>query len=223
MLVSLQAVIPETEVRALRGLLASAPFGSGVATAAPEAASIKNNLQLPVTHPIAVEAATKIVAACGAHEAFQAAVLPAASTSPRFCRYDAGMGYGAHHDVPVMGAGANRMRSDIAVTVSLSAADDYEGGELVIDTAGAAHAWKGNAGDCVIYPANTRHRVDPVTRGSRSVAILWVQSLVRDPAERRILFDLWTSCASLERGSDHAEVVRLRRCYDDLLRMWAEP
>jgi PKHD-type hydroxylase len=222
MLVCLEGVIPETSLVALRELLTGAPFASGAATAAPEATRIKHNLQLPAAHPHAIEAAQIVVAACAESEAFQAATLPAASTSPRFCRYETGMHYGAHHDSPIMG-GANRFRSDIAVTFSLVAADAYDGGELVIDTEGAPRLWKGEAGDCVIYPANTRHRVEPVRKGARAVAICWIQSLVRDPAKRRILFELWSCSRSLHASATRSEEDRIRRSHGDLLRMWAEP
>jgi len=222
MLLCLEGVVPQVSLSALRKLLADAPFVSGAFTAAPEAIKIKHNLQLPAANPLAIEAGKIVVAACAENEPFQAATLPATSTSPRFCRYETGMHYGAHHDVPIMG-GVNRLRGDIAVTISLVMASSYEGGELVIDTEGAAHRWKGDAGDCVIYPANTRHRVEAVREGTRSVAIFWIQSLVRDPQKRRILFELWSSSRSLAERGAHPEVDRLRRLHGNLIRMWAEP
>jgi PKHD-type hydroxylase len=105
----------------------------------------------------------------------------------------------------------------------LVAADTYEGGELVIDTEGAPESWKGDAGDCVIYPADTRHRVEPVRRGVRAVAICWIQSLVRDPAKRQILFELWSCSRSLQASDTRVEGDRIRRSHDDLVRLWAEP
>src|SRR5262249_14657130 len=152
----------------LSATLVSAPFVSGSRSAAPHAALIKNNLQLPADHALAIRGARTLLGVLMSNPAFQAATLPATMTVPRFCRYDVGMGYGDHHDSPMMNP---RVRTDIAVTVSLTEADSYGGGELVIDTDGAAWSWKGGAGDCVIYPGSTRHRVEPVVRGVRLVAI----------------------------------------------------
>jgi PKHD-type hydroxylase len=222
MLSRLDGLLSPAQAAALCDALALAPFVSGEATAAPEAAKIKHNLQLPATHPAAIQAARAIITACSQDAAFQAATLPVASTTPRFCRYDVGMGYGDHHDNPIMG-GINRIRSDIAVTISLVGAEAYDGGELVIDSERAAYRWKGSAGDAIAYPASTRHRVDPVQRGSRWVAIFWIQSLVRDPAQRRILFDLWSAADSLARGVAPEQARSIAHARHSLLGMWAEP
>lgn len=222
-LVPLHRVVPGREIAQLSAALASAPFVSGSRTAAPHAALIKNNLQLPADHALAVRGARTLLGVLMSNPAFQAATLPATMTVPRFCRYDVGMGYGDHHDSPMMN-GASRVRTDIAVTVSLTEAESYGGGELVIDTDGAAWSWKGGAGDCVIYPGSTRHRVEPVLRGVRLVAIMWIQSLVRDPEKRRILYEMTTAMEAL-RGDDASTqaLEHLRNAHANLLRMWAEP
>jgi len=223
MLLHLEQVVTEPAARALAAELLGAPFVEGTRTAAPGAAPLKNNLQLPGNHPIAIEGARFIATALAQSAAFQAATLPVTATAPRFCRYEAGMGYGDHQDSPFM-AGARRIRTDIAVTVALSPLDGYEGGELVVDSDGAAHTWKGHAGDCVVYPADTLHRVQAVTSGTRSVAIFWIQSLVRDAARRKLLFDLWLSTEALAAaGAAAAEITRLRECRAQLLRLWVEP
>jgi PKHD-type hydroxylase len=222
MLVELRGVLGGGVVAALAEILKAAPFSSGASTAAPGALTIKNNLQLASNHPLAIEGAQRVARELGAHSLFQAATLASAVTPPRFCRYEKGMAYGDHQDSPFMG-GARRLRTDIAVTISLADRSSYEGGELVIDSDGASHAWKGNAGDCIIYPANTLHRVEPVRDGARAVAILWIQSIVREPARRRVLFDLFAAGEALDReGSAPAEIARLRECYGHLLRMWSE-
>ena len=115
---------------------------------------------------------------------FQAATYPKALSRPRLCSYGPGMDYRDHLDIPIIGK--TQMRTDISVTISLSNADAYDGGELVIDSDGVERRWKGDAGDCVVYPSDSIHRVETVTRGERSVVIFWVQSLVRDQARRQI-------------------------------------
>jgi PKHD-type hydroxylase len=141
---------------------------------------------------------------------------------PLICRYEVGMHYGDHVDGAVMGEGETQIRCDIALTICLSDASDYDGGELVIDSAGVPSPWKGRAGDVVVYPAGTLHRVAPVTRGVRDVAVSWIQSMVREPERRRILFDLRTALDALDRSSaPPPEAEALRRSYFNLIRLWA--
>ncbi|MCL2450766.1 MAG: Fe2+-dependent dioxygenase [Polyangiaceae bacterium] len=222
-IVTIPQIVPEDDVNALTAALAGAAFVSGKATALPAAKRIKNNLQLRPESDVARRGAHALLRLLEASAPFQAATLPVAATTPRFCRYDPGMGYGDHRDVPVMEERAP-IRTDIAVTISLTGAGLYDGGDLVIESDGAAHRWKGNAGDCVVYPANTRHRVETVTSGVRLVAIMWIQSAVRDPSKRRILFDMATAVADLSRKCPEAseQARRLTDCHANLLRLWAE-
>lgn len=222
-IVGIQNIIPERELNALTSALEGAPFISGKATATASAKRIKNNLQLRPDSEVARHGAETVLAHLQASAAFRAATLAVAATTPRFCRYEVGMGYGDHRDVPIM-SGRQPIRTDIAVTVSLSSAETYAGGGLVIESDGAAQHWKGDAGDCIVYPANTRHRVETVTSGARLVAILWIQSAVRDPSKRRILFEMATELESLSRKFPEAsdEVRRLKDCYENLVRFWTE-
>ena len=115
------------------------------------------------------------------------------------------------------------MRADVAVTVFLNDPQSYQGGELVIQTSFGEFRYKGKAGDCVIYPASTFHRVDRVAEGIRMVAVLWVQSTVRDPAKRRILYDLGCTMQYLDVfASGNPDAEKVRRCYLNLVRCWAE-
>jgi PKHD-type hydroxylase len=222
-IVAIQKLVPQNELTALTAELARASFVSGKATATASAKRIKNNLQLPPDSDVARRGVRTLRALLEASAPFQAATLAIAATTPRFCRYDAGMGYGDHRDMPIMAA-AQPIRTDLAVTISLSGADTYEGGDLVIESDGAAQRWKGGAGDCIVYPANTRHRVEPVTRGARLVAIMWIQSAVRDPSKRRILFEMQTELHALSRKCPEAseEISRLKDCHQNLVRLWAE-
>ena len=223
-IVGIEKIVPCDELKALTAALDGAAFSSGKATATPAAKRIKNNLQLPSDQFVARRGARILLGLLEANAPFQAATLPVAATTPRFCRYEVGMGYGDHRDMPMMD-GKRPLRTDIAVTISLTGAGMYEGGDLVIESDGAAQRWKGDAGDCVVYPANTRHRVDTVTSGVRLVAILWIQSAVRDPYKRRILFEMATELDALSRKCPQAndELRRLAGCHANLVRLWAEP
>jgi PKHD-type hydroxylase len=132
------------------------------------------------------------------------------------------MTYGDHVDAAMMGDPPMQMRCDIAVTVWLVDGASYDGGELVTDTDAAGQSWKGDAGDCVVYAADTLHRVAPVTRGVREVAVFWVQTMIRDEWQRRILFDLLGVLERLQAApGPSAEAETLRRIYHNLIRRWA--
>jgi PKHD-type hydroxylase len=193
----------------------------GRATAVGGAASVKNNLQLAADDPAEPRVVELIAGALQGSAIFQAAVWPDAMMRPMFARYQVGMGYGDHIDGAIMGQPPDLLRCDVAITVCLNDSSEYEGGELIMDTAGLPQVWKGRAGDVISYAADTLHRVAPVTKGVRDVAILWVQSLVRDPARRRILFDLRLTLDTLDQtGQQGPHVEGLRRSYFNLVRMW---
>src|SRR5829696_8507357 len=182
MLVRICDVLDADDLDAIRAETARGDFVSGAATAAGSAAEVKHNLQLPVGSDAASTAGGRLLDRLRSNPIFEAAALPRRISPPRFSRYEAGMRYGDHLDGPLMGGDAALMRTDVAVTVFLSDPQSYDGGELVIDTDSGIQRCKGAAGDCVVYPASTFHRVESVTRGVRLAAFLWVQSLVRDPA-----------------------------------------
>ncbi len=198
-------------------------FVEGRATAVGGAARSKHNLQLTRDDPAERRAVELLVGALQAHVLFQEATWPDAMMRPLFCRYLPGMRYGDHVDGALLGEPPNLIRCDIAVTLCINDGSEYDGGELVIDSAGTAHSWKGSAGDVIVYAADTLHRVNEVTRGQRDVAVLWVQSMVRDPARRRILFDLRSALDSMELSAEpSAHVETVRRTYFNLIRMWTD-
>jgi PKHD-type hydroxylase len=179
-----------------------------------------NRLVLEANSHAVERACQQVVGSLQAHAVFQAAALPVAITMPRIYRYEEGMGCRDHVDGAFAGE-APRMRCDIAVTICLSDADSYDGGDLVVAAHGAPARWRGNAGDCVLYPPDELHRVEPVTRGARVVATTWVQSQVRDPRQRRVLFDLANILEDAEGSSvPSSSLERLRRGYFNLLRLW---
>jgi PKHD-type hydroxylase len=156
---------------------------------------------------------------------FMSAALPARVFPPLFNKYEAGMGFGNHIDNairPVKGTPI-RIRTDVSATLFLSAPEDYDGGELIIDGTYGTKGIKLPAGDLILYPATSLHRVTPVTRGARLASFFWVQSLVKDAAERAMLFELDRSIAELGLPANHPSVLRLTGLYHNLIRKWGVP
>jgi PKHD-type hydroxylase len=153
------------------------------------------------------------------------AVLPKQVFPPLFNRYDAGMTFGAHVDNAIRGHAASgmRIRTDTSATLFISAPEDYDGGELVVEDTYGRHTVKLPAGDMIVYPATSLHHVTPITRGSRIASFFWTQSMIRDEAQRALLFDLDMSIVRLSGDHpDHKSVVSLTAVYHNLLRQWAE-
>ena len=218
----IRKVISDDQVRMVRAIAATGAYEAGRVTAVGPTAAIKHNLQLATGSDAAGRAAEVLVAALRENGGFFVATWLDAMTTPLFCRYEPGMAYGDHIDAAMMGAPPMQMRCDIAVTVWLVDGSTYDGGELIIDTDGAGQSWKGNAGDCLIYSADTLHRVAPVTRGVREVAVFWIQSMVREEWQRRILFDLLQVLERMQRApSPGTEAETLRGIYHNLIRRWA--
>jgi PKHD-type hydroxylase len=166
-----------------------------------------------------------IVGALERNALFVSAALPARVFPPLFNRYEEGMTFGAHVDNAIRqvpGTG-HRIRTDLSVTLFLSAPESYDGGELVVEDTYGAHAAKLPAGDLILYPATSLHRVNPVTRGVRLASFFWIQSLVRDDGHRTVLFDLDMAINQVSQAvPGHASVVALTSVYHNLLRGWAE-
>ncbi|MBS0241394.1 MAG: Fe2+-dependent dioxygenase [Proteobacteria bacterium] len=198
--------------------LGKAGFVDGAATAGWSARLVKRNQQAPAG--LATDACREaILSALTANSVFQTAALPKRIIGPTFSRYRPGDAYGIHVDDTII----DGSRTDLSFTLFLSSPYDYNGGELVISGPGGEDAVKGNAGSLVLYTSGTLHEVRPVTRGERLAAVGWVRSLVRDPAQRELLFDLERARRSLfERHGKSAEFDLISRCSANLLRMWAE-
>jgi PKHD-type hydroxylase len=219
----LAGVLDADALHAVRVALAAAAFSDGSSTAGWHATKVKHNLQ--ATHDVAAQ---RVQQGLMAHPLFCSAALPARVRTPLFSRYTPGMGYGRHMDdalMPIAG-GQSTLRADLAVTVFLSDPASYDGGELVIESAGGTTAYKLEAGQAIVYPATTLHRVAEITRGERLAAILWVQSLVRDSARREVLFDLDTARRGLWDKANQVttpEFDLVTKTYANLLRAWSEP
>ena len=225
MLVRIPQLLSKAEAADMRRRLEQAPWVDGKVTAGAQSARAKHNLQVPEEVPVARELGETILTALGQNETFVSAALPMRVFPPLFNRYEAGMDFKAHVDNAIRFApGMIRMRTDVSTTLFLSEPEDYDGGELVIEDTYGEQRIKFAAGDAVLYPATSLHRVEPVTRGARWASFFWTQSMVRDEAQRRTLYDLDTAIQQV-RGTmsddDHA-VISLTGVYHNLLRMWAE-
>ena len=229
MLTRIPEVFNAEQVRLLRGRLASAgdAWVDGRATAGPQGKDVKYNLQLPEDSPVARELSAIVIAALERHPLFLSAALPSRLYPPMFNRYDGSseMRFGTHVDGALRllpGTGV-KIRTDVAATLFLSEPERYDGGELVIEDTYGTQAVKLPPGHVVVYPSTSRHRVAPVTRGSRLASFFWVQSMVRDDAQRALLFEMDMAIMRLSSATPgHPSLVELTGCYHNLLRMWAE-
>jgi PKHD-type hydroxylase len=223
MIVTLPDLLDPPSLDAVRQALVGAPWQDGKGSAHGKAREAKHNLVVPLEHATSASAGRLVLERFSQHDGFRAAALPKVIMPLKFCRYDTGMGYGDHLDLPLMGTASGGIRTDISVTIFLSDSADYDGGDLVFASDYGTHRVRGRAGEAVLYPASTLHRVDPVTRGTRLVAITWIQSLVRDAAKRRLVFDLAQVATALDAAGTNDEHARtIRQAQFNLLRLWAE-
>jgi PKHD-type hydroxylase len=222
MLLCIDQVLTPQELEQTMSKLADAKFVDGKSTAGWHAQQVKNNLQLPTDSPIAQELQNLVFQALLRNPLFQMAVRPKMVRPILFSRYEPGMSYGFHVDNALMGDRTPN-RSDVSLTLFLSSPSDYEGGELVMDTLFGERSFKLNAGSMVVYPSSTLHQVKPITKGIRFAAITWIQSLVRDPADREILFDLDTVRQLMyNKYGKTPEFDLLSKSHANLLRKWAD-
>ena len=192
MLLTIPQVLDQDQVRRLRRLIDTASWAAGRVTAGTQSAQEKRNSQLPEDAPVAAEARTLVLAGLARSGLFFTAALPQKVYPPLFNRYEPGMDFGSHIDnsVRTFAATGQHVRTDISATLFLSAPEEYEGGELVVEDTYGAHSVKLAAGDMVLYPGTSVHHVRPVLRGARVASFFWVQSMIRDDAKRALLFDM---------------------------------
>ena len=221
MILCIGNVLTAEELGAIEATLASGVFLDGHATAGWSARAVKHNLQLDKAHAAYRAIVPKVLDALARNEIFAAAALPRQMSPLLVSRSETGMGYGVHVDNAVMGQPP--VRTDLAFTLFLSNDAGYDGGELVIEDAQGEHAIKLPPGHMVLYPATTLHRVETVRSGRRDVAVGWVQSLVRDPRIREMLFDLDRARRALFARDGKTEVFDLlSKTYSNLMRLHAE-
>ncbi|WP_225784756.1 Fe2+-dependent dioxygenase [Xenophilus sp. Marseille-Q4582] len=225
MMLHVPQVLTVEEVARVRTQLDAQPWVDGRITVGAQGAQVKNNRQIDEHSPVGRAIGEQIVARLMKHPLFFSAALPLRIVPPLFNRYGVGETYGLHVDgsVRTVPGTQQQLRTDLSCTLFLCEPEEYDGGELeVVDTYGS-HEAKLPAGDLLLYPASSLHRVHPVTRGERVCSFFWVQSLVRSDAQRALLFDMDQSIQKLRaRLGDVEETLSLTSNYHNLLRMWSQ-
>jgi PKHD-type hydroxylase len=227
MLLQIPDILDASQIAHLRTRLQQAEWADGRVTAGHQSARAKDNLQLPEDGPVARELGALVQQALAANSTFFSAALPRRIYPPLFNRYAGGQSFGFHVDNAVRydrSAGtAQPVRTDLSATLFLSSPDEYDGGELVIEDTYGVQRVKLPAGHLVLYPGTSLHQVTPVTRGERLASFFWIQSMLREDGQRRLMFDLDLSIRRLTRDvPEHPSLVQLTGIYHNLLRGWAD-
>lgn len=223
MILCIGEVLSADAVARIRAQLADVPFRDGRETAGWHARTVKRNEQADARDAGVRALRAEVDHAIANHVLFRMAARPRRIMPVRFSRYSDAMEYGAHVDDAIMDGPDGATRTDVSFTLFLSDPESYDGGELITDTTAGEQTYKLPAGSMVVYPASTLHRVAPVTRGERAAAIGWLQSQVRDPARREILFDLDTTRRQLfDTQGKTPQFDALTKSLANLLRMWSE-
>lgn len=226
MLIAIPKLLDGDGVKRVRGVIDAGEWVDGNVTSGPQAALAKKNEQLAEHSDAGREASRLVLDALGKSPLFIAAALPLKIFPPLFNRYGGGHAFGVHVDnaVRIQRGSEFRVRSDLSMTVFLEDPAEYDGGELQIEGQFGAQSVKLPAGDAILYPSSSLHKVTPVTRGRRVASFFWIQSMVRDDAARRMLFELDSAVQRLagQLGQDDRSVVELTGVYHNLLRRWAD-
>ena len=225
MLLHIPNVLTVAQASRMRAALEAADWTDGRETVGAQGAQVKRNQQLPDGSPLRRQLGQQVQTALAQHLLYHAAALPLRMLLPRFNRYAGGGQYGFHVDGAVMALPdvGGQLRSDVSCTLFLNAPEDYDGGELIVSDTYGEHEVKLPAGDLILYPSSSLHRVTPVTRGARVASFFWIQSLLREDAQRRLMFDLDVSIRTLTRDvPEHPSLVQLTGVYHNLLRRWSE-
>ena len=227
MLLHIPDILSADQVAHVRARLDGAPWADGRVTAGYQSSKAKDNAQLPEDSMEARELGALVLEALARNSTFFSAALPRRIYPPLFNRYAGGQSFGFHVDNAVRydrsRGGADPIRTDLSATLVLSAPEDYDGGELIIEDNYGNQQVKLPAGDLILYPGTSLHRVTPVTRGARVASFFWIQSMLREDAQRRLMFDLDISIRTLTRDMpEHPSLVQLTGVYHNLLRRWSE-
>jgi PKHD-type hydroxylase len=222
-MITIPNLLSADDIAAVRKILDGAAWQDGRATAGFQAVQVKRNLQLALDDPIAAQLGQLMRERLAQAPLFIAAALPRQILPPRFNRYEGGGTYGDHVDNALLRLGEDYIRTDLSCTIFLNDPAEYEGGELIIASHSVDHQVKLAAGDMILYPSTSLHRVQPVTKGVRLASFFWVQSLVRSQEQRDILLTLDQSIQDVTRSApDHPSIARLTGVYHNLLRLWSD-
>lgn len=223
MLLTLSGVLSKEELAVVHDLLSRGNFIDGKLSAGDEAIRMKNNQELSANDELMQPLNNLVMGKLINHPVYLAAALPLKIAAPYYAKYSKGMAYGNHVDDPVMGPVGQRYRSDLSITVFLNNPEDYEGGELTIQTSFGDQTVKLKAGDAVMYPSSSTHRVAEVLKGERIVAVTWLQSMIRDPAKRELLYSLHQAREDLLKTLPGASATeQVSNSYVNLVRMWSD-
>ncbi len=227
MLLHVPKVLTAEQVAHCRARLDQAGWADGRITAGHQSAKAKDNAQLPETDPVARELGPLVLEALSRNATFFSAALPQRIYPPLFNRYAGGQSFGFHVDNAIRydrsRGGMDAVRTDLSATLFLSAPEEYDGGELVVEDTYGTHSVKLPAGDLVLYPGTSLHKVTPVVRGARLASFFWIQSLLPEDAQRRLMFELDVSIRRLSADvPDHPALVQLTGVYHNLLRRWSQ-
>ena len=221
MLLAIKNVLNDNQLNVINTLLKNADFVDGKLSAGKEAQEVKNNQELSQQSPLHDQLNQMVMTSLLQNKEYQEFAFPLKVATPFYARYTKGMTYGFHVDDPVMGPMHNRYRSDISTTVFLN--DDYEGGELAIKTTFGEQRIKCNAGDAIVYPSTSWHQVDEVTRGERLVAVIWAQSMIKDPQKRELVYELGQARNILiDEHPKSEETTHVSNVYSNLVRRWSD-
>lgn len=225
MLLKIPQVLSKEQVQQAKDILLDADWTDGSVTAGYQSAKAKNNLQLPEDSEATIKLGDTVLAALAQNNLFMSAALPLKIFPPLFNCYQGGANFGVHVDNAIRQVPGTpvKVRTDISITLFLSEPEEYEGGELIIEDTYGSQKVKLSAGDMVLYPSTSLHRVTPVTKGRRLASFFWLQSMVNSDEKRALLFDMDMAIQSL-RGKldDSSEIVQLTGVYHNLMRQWAQ-
>ncbi len=225
MIVKIAAFTEDEQIAKLKGMLAKLEWRDGRETAGAVAKKVKRNLQAVVKDEPGRAIRAELQPLIAENRVVKAAARPRRISPLLISKTADGGHYGPHVDNALMGKIPNRIRTDISFTLFLSNSDEYEGGELVVHNAGTTQVIKGEWGQLVLYPSTSIHEVKPVTSGERVVCVGWIESLIADPAQRELLFDMENLRTSLRQKLDlqSAELLTLDKSMSNLVRMWSQP
>lgn len=223
MLIILENVLTAAEIADVREQAERAQYVPGATTAGEGSRSRKHNLQIAETDTDISRLQKIVLSALARHQIFQFLATPKHIMPPMFNRYDIGMYYQDHVDFSLIGSASSRIRTDLSLTLFLSAPDEYDGGELVVQARDGIQTIKLAKNQAVVYGSGQLHRVNPVTRGSRFAAVTTIQSFIRDSERRDLLADIVQLAGMVQELVPQSETARLaNKIHANLLRLWAE-
>ena len=222
MLTHIKGILDQDQLATVQQLIKAGEFSDGSSSAGMAARRVKHNKELVLKQTQMSDLNNLVMGSLVKHPVYRSAAMPLKTAAPYYAHYKKGMSYGEHVDDPIMGQG-EIYRSDVSVTIFLNSPEDYDGGELVIQTSFGEQQVKLPAGDAILYPSSSVHRVAEVTRGERQVAVSWIQSLVKESERRALLHDLNQAREKLlHEKPDSDETRQVNQSYINLVRMWSE-